>query len=66
MKPEEFIEKFGIEEAKDIISDYNDFPDWGKPKYWDSDLEIWHEFNKTDDSDVNIKHLIRFIEKRNL
>ena len=57
----EFVKKFGLDKAREIVNDVIKFKDYRKPTHWDSDLNIYHDFKVLDESDVSIADLKQIV-----
>lgn len=69
MKANEFIKQYGIEKAKQIVFECEQFVHVEKPTHFDSDLDIFindADFDEPDESDVLISDLKRLVESHEL
>ena len=69
MKANEFIKQHGIEKAKQIVFECEQFVHVEKPTHFDSDLDIFindADFDEPDESDVLISDLKRLVKSHEL
>ncbi len=57
----EFVKKFGLDKARDIVNGVTKFKDYRKPTHFDSDLNIYHDFKVLDESDVSIADIEQIV-----